>query len=272
MDDAEADSDETRLEVPTTTTTTASAAPPSTSTSTAQGAFLRRGALERRFAAKGAQARLRRLTQDDRHQPRERHARSLSSSSTASSSLSSSSSSFSSSSAASIASSRGFNKAVLKPPVPKADDLSPLLRLPPRNHIVANRAAASHSHGQKHPRAVRGEEGPFRHEAFGRIPDYLMVRVPGVVFVAGICCVGLDLDRLGAFGDPRNPQQRQQELAAAEERKRAERGDPDCPLGMRLLSEAERDEVLAALDAQEKELQRLLLRVPLKVRMVGCQN
>ncbi len=50
------------------------------------------------------------------------------------------------------------------------------------------------------------------------------------------------------------------------ERQRAARGDPDCPLGMRRLTEAERAETLAALDAQEREAQRLLLRVPLRVR------
>lgn len=37
-------------------------------------------------------------------------------------------------------------------------------------------------------------------------------------------------------------------------------------MGMRRLTEAERAETLAALDAQEREAQRLLLRVPLRVR------
>lgn len=71
----------------------------------------------------------------------------------------------------------GGAKAVLKPPVPKATELAPLLRLPPRNHIVANRTAAVQNHHPNRRGAVSVEEkGPYRHEAFGRVPDYLVVR------------------------------------------------------------------------------------------------
>lgn len=41
---------------------------------------------------------------------------------------------------------------------------------------------------------------------------------------------------------------------------------------MRLLTEAEREETLAALDAQERELQRLLLRVPLRVSLLDSSS
>lgn len=41
---------------------------------------------------------------------------------------------------------------------------------------------------------------------------------------------------------------------------------------MRLLTEEERQGTLAALDAQERELQRLILRVPLRVSMCECEG
>ncbi len=39
----------------------------------------------------------------------------------------------------------------------------------------------------------------------------------------------------------------------------------DIPPGMRLLTDAERSEALAALDAQEREIQSMLLKIPLRV-------
>ena len=63
-----------------------------------------------------------------------------------------------------------------------------------------------------------------------------------------------------------HPQQRKREWAQAEEQARAARRDATCPLGMHLLTEEERAEMLAALDAQEREVHRLLLRIPLRVK------
>lgn len=153
-------------------------------------------------------------------------------------------------------------KTILKPAVPKATDLAPLLRLPPRNHIVANRAAAVQNQHAKRSTATEEGDGPYRHEAFGRVPDYLVVRLCLFYWVL-LLLVWQATDQSLIV---HKQQKRQQAQAAEEERRRAERGDPDCPLGMRLLTEAERQETLAALDAQERELQRLLLRVPLRVR------
>lgn len=120
------------------------------------------------MAARGAQARLRRLSDDLSLPPKAPRPRSSSSTSSSSSPLSLVGAFHG------TAASRA--KAVVKPPVPKATDLAPLLRLPPRNHIVANRAAAvQNHHAGRRPASAEGE-GPYRHEAFGRVPDYLVVR------------------------------------------------------------------------------------------------
>lgn len=89
-------------------------------------------------------------------------------------------------------------KSIVKPPVPKATDLAPLLRFPPRNHIVDNRAAAIQRHNDPKRRAAKDQgAGPHRHESFGRVPIYLVVGTPSVclcisrrVLVWGLCgCV-----------------------------------------------------------------------------------
>ena len=128
------------------------------------------------MAAKGAQARLRRLS-TDLGLPTHKGPRPRSFSAASTASLSSSSSLAASSSSTSPVGG-GAKAAVLKPPVPKATELAPLLRLPPRNHIVANRAAAvQNQHANRRATASAEEKGPYRHEAFGRVPDYLVVRL-----------------------------------------------------------------------------------------------
>jgi len=91
-----------------------------------------------------------------------------------------------------------------KPSVPKATDLAHLASRSDKNHIMENRKTAIHLH----PPNTQVEEKPYRHKSFGAVPDYL--------------------------------QQRKHEWALEEERKRRMQPDPNCPPGMRLLTEDER--------------------------------
>jgi len=77
--------------------------------------------------------------------------------------------------------------------------------------------------------------GTARHKAFGRVPSYLLAR--------------------------------KEAWLAAEELRRAAMKGPHSgiPPGMRLLTEEERSEALAALDAQEREIHSALLKIPLRV-------
>ena len=82
---------------------------------------------------------------------------------------------------------------------------------------------------------VEKEEGPHRHKAYGRIPSYLLTR--------------------------------KQEWATAEALKLAAEKSRHggIPPGMRLLTEAERQEALQAIEAQEREIHAALLKIPLRV-------
>ncbi len=127
-----------------------------------------------------------------------------------------------------------------KPSVPRAHELAPLRPPVPKNHIMENRRAAIHlsssssSLSASQP-TTHGEGKPHKHKAYGRIPSYLL--------------------------------ERKQAWAAAEAlRLAALKGrHSGVPPGMRLLTDDERKETLAALDAQEREIHALLLRIPLRV-------
>jgi hypothetical protein len=126
----------------------------------------------------------------------------------------------------------------------------PLLRpAVPKNHIMNNRLAAiqlSSSSSSASPSSplpcsfddsssTSGTGGSARHKAYGRVPSYLLAR-------------------------------KQTWLAAEELRRAAMKGrHSGIPPGMRLLTEEERSEALAALEAQEREIHSALLKIPLRV-------
>lgn len=138
-----------------------------------------------------------------------------------------------------------------KPSVPRAHELAPLRPPVPKNHIMENRRAAIHLSSSSSSSSsissssssslsasqptTHGEGKPHKHKAYGRIPSYLL--------------------------------ERKQAWAAAEAlRLAALKGrHSGVPPGMRLLTDDERKETLAALDAQEREIHALLLRIPLRV-------
>lgn len=146
-----------------------------------------------------------------------------------------------------------------KPAVPRAHDLLPLLRpSAPKNHVMENRQAAikcdhpsSSTPKLSSPPASPSSPSPpttapkdaqsfnaggsGRHKSYGRVPSYLIAR-------------------------------KQAWLVAEELKRAALKGQiPGIPPGMRLLTEEERKEALAALDAQEHEIQSMLLKIPLRV-------
>lgn len=91
-----------------------------------------------------------------------------------------------------------------KPSVPKATDLAKLAPKSDKNHIMENRRSACHLH----PPNFAEEEEPRRHKSFGAVPDYLI--------------------------------KRKKAWEEEEERRRSLLPDPNCPPGMRLMSEEER--------------------------------
>ena len=120
-----------------------------------------------------------------------------------------------------------------KPAVPRATDLAKLAPKSNKNHIVENRRSAVHLH----PPTLhnKDDEGPELHKSFGEIPAYLQV-------TSCYYCVKRNQHLPSCITHRRYTyvQERKQEWAEAEARRRAAMPDPDCPPGMRLLTEQER--------------------------------
>lgn len=90
------------------------------------------------------------------------------------------------------------------------------------------------------PKSREEEDKVHRHAEFGNVPSYL--------------------------------QDRKEEWAEAEERRRAEMPDPDCPPGMTLMPEEERQETLKQLQDSEKQVQQALYKLPLHVTTLGLKK
>jgi len=131
------------------------------------------------------------------------------------------------------------NKQVVSPrksSVPKADEV---VALAPRNRadfINKNKANAD----KLQPPQRKGDDMPSRHEAFGRVPDYL---------------------------EKRNAQK-----AEAEEQRRLNAPDPNCPPGMTLMPEGERVETVRTLEASLEEVNRQLQKLPFVIETYSIQK
>lgn len=113
-----------------------------------------------------------------------------------------------------------------KTSVPRADDV---MALAPRNNanFISNNKEKALS---LKPPPKQNDEGPTRHEAYGRVPDYLADR-------------------------------NARKLEYEEERRR-NAPDPNCPKGMKRMSEDERVETLHTLDASRSECLHQLEKLP----------
>lgn len=118
-----------------------------------------------------------------------------------------------------------------KAPVPRSSEVAPLAAKREVNFVGKNRVRAQVL--QPPVRGARDKEAsgrPAVHASFGRVPDYL--------------------------------EQRNSEWAEEKERQRRAAPDPDCPPGMRLMGEDEREQTLAKLAASHSEVLRQLQAMP----------
>lgn len=120
--------------------------------------------------------------------------------------------------------------------VPKADQVASLA---PRNRadfVHKNKAKAD----RLQPPPKKEEHSPEKHEAYGRVPDYL---------------------------ERRNAQK-----AEAEETRRRNAPDPSCPPGMTMMPEEERAETVRTLEASLEEAHRQLQRLPFVIETISIQK
>lgn len=121
--------------------------------------------------------------------------------------------------------------------VPKADQVCALA---PRNRadfIGQNKATAAR---MQPPRRDARDGSPAKHEAYGRVPDYL---------------------------EHRNAQK-----AEAEASRRRNAPDPSCPPGMTLMPEDERAETVRSLEMSREEVMRQLQKLPFVIETISIQK
>ena len=124
-----------------------------------------------------------------------------------------------------------------KSSVPKADQVANLAPRSRADFIHKNKASASKLNP---PPRKNVDKSPSKHEAYGRVPDYL---------------------------EKRNAQK-----AAAEEERRRNAPDPNCPPGMTLMPEDERLETVRTLEASLDEVNRQLQRLPFVIETPTLQK
>ena len=123
-----------------------------------------------------------------------------------------------------------------KSSVPKADQVSSLAPRNQADFVSRNKKRAD----LMQPPSRKESSSPLKHEAYGRVPDYL---------------------------EKRNAQK-----AEAEEKRRRNAPDPSCPPGMTLMPEDERVETVRTLQQSLEEVNRQLQKLPFVIETHSIQK
>jgi hypothetical protein len=126
--------------------------------------------------------------------------------------------------------------------VPRADEVNPIQSKPPQDFINRNKRLQvmdRKNSSEAGERAGAGSEGG-RHEAYGRVPDYLV--------------------------------NRQNQWAEVEEERKRNLPDPSCPKGMCLMPEEERQATLTTLFDSRQECLRQLERMPFVIETPSAKR
>jgi len=116
----------------------------------------------------------------------------------------------------------------IKEAVPRVNEIAKLAPRKNTNFISANRVDAKK---MVSPRREKRDDGK-RHSDFGHVPQYI--------------------------------QERKEQAAEQEERRRAALPDPNCPPGMKLMPESERLEMISVLKENEADIHAQLSKLPLR--------
>mmetsp|Transcript_37004 Transcript_37004/g.37657 ORF Transcript_37004/g.37657 Transcript_37004/m.37657 type:complete len:300 (+) Transcript_37004:183-1082(+) len=113
-----------------------------------------------------------------------------------------------------------------RPSVPRAEEVLPKAPCVPKNFISENKLKSQ----AMLPPKVMSKDSNDKHEAYGRLPDYLM--------------------------------ERKMKAAIDEEERKKNAPDPDCPRGMKRMPEEERLSTLEVLTSSKEECMRQLSKLP----------
>jgi hypothetical protein len=125
--------------------------------------------------------------------------------------------------------------------VPRADEANPIQPKAPQDFINRNkRLQTMERKGSSEAGGGGGGESGGRHEAYGRVPDYLV--------------------------------NRQNQWAEVEEERKRNLPDPNCPKGMCLMPEEERQATLTTLFDSRQECLRQLERMPFVIETPSAKR